>query len=138
MQDAVPASSIQPDMDIDLPEGAMDEVTTNKLQQVQAALAHLSMTLTAQEVAVVKQTLQDILERLQTHPEEPKHGRLRLGNATFHRKVGQHGPAMEVLRVAGFEVKEQPAVGGTGLPERVLCYTRRDPGLLWMVKSLLA
>lgn len=138
MQDAGPSHGSASDMDVDFPDGALDEVTAKKVQQVRAALAQLSATLPAQEAAAVKQTLHDIIERLLNHPEEPKHGRLRLGNAAFQRKVGQHSPAMEVLRVAGFEVKEQPVVGGTGRPEPVLCYTRHDPGLLWMVKSLLA
>jgi hypothetical protein len=87
---------------------------------------------------------------LAQHSDEPKFKRLRCSNAAFQRKLG-FPAAVKLLVLAGFAEKQlvwqqaaSPAVqggsqaaGAAGVPEPVLVYARHDPGLLWLVLSVV-
>ena len=63
----------------------------------------------------------------QDNPQVDKYKRVRLNNAKFHRHVGRHPAAMELLDALGF-VRIQGE-------EEVLELKRNDPGLLWLGRS---
>lgn len=55
-------------------------------------------------------TLVSVLQRIEEKPTDVRVRRLRRGNAKFHAEVGRHGPALELLLLAGF-VEEGDADG---------------------------
>jgi hypothetical protein len=79
-------------------------------------------------------TVSTILRNLAEHPGEPRYSQLRTGNAAFQRRVGGVPAALQLLAVAGFTAA--PAGGGGG-GEGVLTYRRGDPGLVWLVLSVV-
>ncbi len=88
-------------------------------------------------VAVLEalETVQTILGNAARAPAEDKYRRVRLGNAAFQRKVGNVPGGLELLRLAGFaEVGEAAGAAGEG---RVMRLRRNDPGLLWLVVSVV-
>ena len=69
------------------------------------------------------------MQNIASHPGEAKYTHIRLGNATFHTRAGQHTAAQDLLRVAGFS--EEAA----GTAEKALVWKRNDQGLIWLTLS---
>jgi hypothetical protein len=93
-----------------------------------------------QQVAAVLEALQDVLRNLAQHPSESRCRRLRCNNATFHRRLGRFPAARQLLVLAGFAEQQQQQQAFDGLPsapEPVLVYVRDDPGLVWLVLSVV-
>lgn len=80
------------------------------------------------------ETVQTILGNAARAPAEDKYRRVRLGNAAFQRKVGSVPGGLELLRLAGFAEGEEGGAAGEG---RVMRLRRNDPGLLWLVLSVV-
>eukprot|EP00798_Chlamydomonas_sp_ICE-L_P023323 gene23323-30564_t len=81
--------------------------------------------------------LSDIVTNMQKFPNDPRFHQIRLNNKAFHAKAGQFPGAVDVLLVAGFARElvplAQPATG----TEPVLKLKRKDPGLQWLVQSVI-
>ena len=73
-------------------------------------------------------TLHTMLQALLDHPQNPKFRRVRLANTKFAWAVGRFPAGLDLLQAVGFEEAE----GGA-----VLLYTRNDPGLLWLGRSIV-
>ncbi|KAG2501725.1 hypothetical protein HYH03_000225 [Edaphochlamys debaryana] len=105
-------------------------------------------------VVTALDTLETLLGNAAHFPADPKYRRVKLSNAAFQRRVGRLPGALEVLRVAGFAEEQEGGgagsgagggvqghrVGGAaaaGVGERVMRLRRDDPGLLWLVASVV-
>jgi hypothetical protein len=120
--------------------GLSGDPALEKLHGVQQALQQLQHACNSDGGAYMAslQVLKGILSKLVQHPNVPKYKRLRLGNALVQERVGRFPSALEVLRIAGFEQRQeewQPGLGG--MKEDVMVYVRKDVGLLWLVLSAL-
>jgi len=83
-----------------LPEGAANNGDLEAM--LDEGLAGL-LSLPEQDIARCVTTMSSILQRIADKPDDSTVKRLRLGNARFHREVGCHAPALDLLRLAGFE-----------------------------------
>jgi hypothetical protein len=120
----------------------LDAVLLGKMQQAGQLIQQLvqqssSGGLQQQRVAV--ETLAGVLVNLAEHPKEPRYRRLRYNNAAFQRKLGRFPAARQLLLLAGFaeQQQQQQQQHTGGVSEAVLVYVRDDPGLLWLVLSVV-
>jgi hypothetical protein len=95
-----------------------------------------------QQAVAVLEALQDVLRNLAEHPNEPRYRRLRCNNAAFHRRLGRFPAARQLLVLAGFAEQQQQQQwdgqpSAPGLSDPVLVYVRDDPGLVWLVLSVV-
>jgi hypothetical protein len=117
----------------------LDFVLVRKMQQAGQLIQQLvqqssSSGLHQQRVAL--ETLAGVLVNLAEGPKEPRYRRLRYSNAAFQRKLGRFSAARQLLLLAGFaELQQQQQTGGVS--EAVLVYVRDDPGLVWLVLSVV-
>ena len=59
------------------------------------------------DFAAALATLSTLLTNVLESPEDPKFRSVRLGNATFHRRLGRFAAALPLLRKFGFEDRQQ-------------------------------
>eukprot|EP00877_Chromochloris_zofingiensis_P011568 jgi/Chrzof1/6665/Cz19g04250.t1 len=126
-------------------QGLLDDPAMHKLQQVQASLSRLAATATAAEYQAALETVLKVLTNVVTNPSNAKYERVRLLNAAFHQRAGRFPEVISILQSAGFSQQHQTcdsgqATTGSAVSDRVaqdpvLVYTRKDPGLLWLVVS---
>ncbi|KXZ55715.1 hypothetical protein GPECTOR_2g1265 [Gonium pectorale] len=88
---------------------------------------------TPDDVLLALDTLDSMLGNAANFPREERYRRVRLGNAALQRRLGRLPGGLELLRVAGF-VQEVAGAEGEG---EVLRLRRDDPGLLWLVLSVV-
>ncbi|PNW72062.1 hypothetical protein CHLRE_16g684000v5 [Chlamydomonas reinhardtii] len=127
-----------------------EDVVQQKLRQAWAAVTQLAAApaATPSDVVAALDTLETMLGNAAHFPGEDKYRRVRLGNGAFQKRVGRLPGGTALLRVAGFvEEVEGASVGGGGAGgagvggaaggEAVLRLRRNDPGLLWLVVSVV-
>lgn len=71
------------------------------------------------------QSLQKILQNVLTSPGDERVRRIRSHNPAFQHRVGCLSPAVDYLKLAGFESSQEGQ-------EAVLKLRRNDPGLIWL------
>lgn len=107
-----------------------EDVATSTLRDTRAAIASLRAAAPAGEADQALSLVASVISNLLEHPGEARYRRLSSGNAAFSRRAGRcMGQVLQLLRLAGFS---EVGGGGGGLH-----YTRGDPGLLWLVLSLV-
>jgi hypothetical protein len=130
---------------------ALDSPAARKVAQARAALQRLHLEVAAATgpaaasggeapeaaLAATLEALSRALGNLVASPGEPRFQALRLGNAAVARRIGRWRAARELLQLAGFEEGEAPGGGGGG-GGAALVWRRRDPGLAWLVASVVS
>eukprot|EP00744_Colponema_vietnamica_P008740 GILI01012461.1.p1 GENE.GILI01012461.1~~GILI01012461.1.p1 ORF type:complete len:484 (+),score=69.72 GILI01012461.1:99-1454(+) len=77
------------------------------------------------------QTLLLYISNLTQNMQEPKFRKIRKSNQAFYDRLGRFASSSEILRIVGFNLSSQSVEG------EFYVYTRDDPGLLWLTKSLV-
>jgi hypothetical protein len=137
-----------------------DDVVMQKLSQAQSLVQQLLQKTAdshgGQQPVEALKAVATLLNNLTGDFQNPRYRRIRISNPTFQRRVVRFPEAMQLLLLAGFheqslvwqplpQQQQQQQQQQLTLPlqqqqqqqsERVLVYTRNDPGLLWLVLSV--
>ncbi|KAI8470561.1 MAG: WLM domain-containing protein [Monoraphidium minutum] len=123
---------------------ALDSPAAGKVAAARAALQQLHIEIAAAPgagggepptaaIAAALAALCRALSNVVAAPGDPRYQALRLSNPAVAARLGRWRAARALLRLAGFE--EAEAEGGAG--GRALVWRRRDPGLAWLVLSVV-
>jgi hypothetical protein len=111
----------------------VDDVVAQKLRAAQGLLQQLQVQAgggsDTTALRACLEVLKSVLGNVAAHPREPRFQRVRLAKLV-RSKAGRAAAAQQLLVLAGFEHRLDSE-------EEVLLYVRHDPGLLWLVLSLV-
>lgn len=99
--------------------------------RLQKAIEMLRSELDPSAAASTLHTIFRILRNMTEHPDELKFRKLRKANPVIQKNIVNHRAAIEIMHLIGF-VEDETSNG-----ETYLILKRTDPGLLWLVKTLL-